>query len=342
MSPAMYGADADALDRLAQQMGQAADSLERSSSRITAALGSSPWRGRDAQTFRSHWNSNDRRLLTECARALREAATNLARQSAEQRRASASHGSGPSVAVFFARPPGGGSDGHGGGIRWSPGLGPLAALPGAVAQMWDKSAFATVAAVAGLSGPLSFMAANKAVVGDYTKSWHKMIDLAEAVRLPRGGRLPDDLMRFKKSDFLQSLQPQLHPFSKFLNNVDSVVGRASPILNGLSLMSHAQEIGESVGQDGGFGYRSAIATSETGADVLKMSKNPVSYLGGVAVQTWTEVAKAVKSNADEGNFTAEAVDRLVTYVPQFGWKDWRDVATGTVKDLVSPLQRIVL
>lgn len=332
----MHGADADALDRLAQQMGQAADSLERSSSRITAALGSSPWRGQDAIAFRSHWNSSDRRLLVECARALREAASNLAHQSAEQRQASGSDGSGSTRSGLTGGTPGGASGGALGGGKWVPGLGILAALPGAMGQVWRDSDLAKVAAAAGLSGPLSFVAANKAVVGDYTKSWHRGLDLGKRLGLP------DDLLRFKKSDTLQFLQPKLHPFSKYLDAVDSTMGRVSPILNALNLAGHAQEIGESVAQDGGFGFRSAVATSETGADALKMSKNPVSYLGGMAVQSWTEVAKAVKSNADDGNFSVEAVDRLVTYVPQFGWKDWRDVATGTAKDLVSPLTRILL
>ncbi|MDO5684120.1 MAG: hypothetical protein Q4G46_15015 [Propionibacteriaceae bacterium] len=89
----MVGAAPEELERLAAAMGQAADRIDGGVRvRIGSQLRSSPWRGRDADHFRSDWSSSLNPQLLRTAQWLRDADTQLKQQAREQREASQAGG----------------------------------------------------------------------------------------------------------------------------------------------------------------------------------------------------------------------------------------------------------
>lgn len=84
----MTGADADALDRAAEEFARAAERLRSGCSRVERQLHSAPWNGRGADAFRQEWNARRRVELAAAADFMERAGTTLRRNAEEQRSAS--------------------------------------------------------------------------------------------------------------------------------------------------------------------------------------------------------------------------------------------------------------
>jgi hypothetical protein len=85
----MFGADADALDAVGKQMGDAADRLEAIQKLTRSSLYGSPWSGNDAVTFRGDWDGPHTQRLASAADFLRDLRDRLIANAKEQRMASA-------------------------------------------------------------------------------------------------------------------------------------------------------------------------------------------------------------------------------------------------------------
>ncbi len=86
---ATWGADPDALDRLAAQMDAWATLLARHRVTLNAHIHSAPWRGQEADRFRQTWNSRLSPSLVGSVNALHAAQGSLKQNAAQQRQASA-------------------------------------------------------------------------------------------------------------------------------------------------------------------------------------------------------------------------------------------------------------
>lgn len=84
-----WGADADALDLLAQQLDGHARELEQIYRSLGAQLHAAPWRGPAADRFRSEWSTVHARAFTQLTGFLRQAAKVIHANASEQRAASA-------------------------------------------------------------------------------------------------------------------------------------------------------------------------------------------------------------------------------------------------------------
>ena len=87
------GADVEQLRKAARIFRQKADYLESSISQgVSHQIGTSPWKGSDAQSFRHQWQSDLAPKVRQVAAALRTNADALTRNAAEQEKASANTG----------------------------------------------------------------------------------------------------------------------------------------------------------------------------------------------------------------------------------------------------------
>jgi hypothetical protein len=93
----VVGADVDQMRALARTLNQAADRLEAASATVTGSLSSVPWRGPDAERYRSQWHGQSRATMRSVAGALRDAATTVERNAGDQEHASAATGSADSA-----------------------------------------------------------------------------------------------------------------------------------------------------------------------------------------------------------------------------------------------------
>ena len=92
MPTTMLGADADELERIANTLRAAADELDGHAGSVTATLRSVAWVGGVATRFGSNWHGGHRPRIASTAQYVRDAATQLDRNAAEQRRASQAAG----------------------------------------------------------------------------------------------------------------------------------------------------------------------------------------------------------------------------------------------------------
>lgn len=104
----VVGADVDQMRALARTLQQAADRLEAASVAVTGSLSSVPWRGPDAERYRSQWHGQSRATMRGVAGALRDAANTVERNAGEQEHASAATGSTLTKSTLQVLP--GGSD----------------------------------------------------------------------------------------------------------------------------------------------------------------------------------------------------------------------------------------
>jgi hypothetical protein len=90
----MWGADVERLDALARDLTAAAASLESIGRTVGGRMGSVPWAGRDASTFRDDWQSRHAAALRAAGETMRSAASALQAHAKEQRKASEASGGG--------------------------------------------------------------------------------------------------------------------------------------------------------------------------------------------------------------------------------------------------------
>ncbi len=84
-----WGADADALDRLAKLLDSKALELERIHRMLGVQLHAAPWRGRSADRFRSQWSTVHTRAFDQSTVFLRQASKLMHANASQQRAASA-------------------------------------------------------------------------------------------------------------------------------------------------------------------------------------------------------------------------------------------------------------
>lgn len=100
------GADTDALVRTAGVLTDAGGRLDATVGEVGGAIAAVRWTGADADRFRREWHDTVRREVAGVSRSLRAAAADVARQVAEQERASGAAGvaavGGPASAVVSA------------------------------------------------------------------------------------------------------------------------------------------------------------------------------------------------------------------------------------------------
>ncbi|MEV7131315.1 hypothetical protein AB0N24_00355 [Arthrobacter sp. NPDC093128] len=95
MAGNLWGADVAQLRTLAQQFGKTSDSLLQQSTQLSNQINNNPaWKGQDAVTFRSDWNSSHRALIQRTALALKQESKKLLTQAEEQEKASTGGGDG--------------------------------------------------------------------------------------------------------------------------------------------------------------------------------------------------------------------------------------------------------
>ncbi|WP_458111643.1 WXG100 family type VII secretion target [Arthrobacter sp. R1-13] len=96
MTGNLWGADVAQLRTLAQQFGQASESLQQQSTLLTSQINNNTsWKGNDALQFRSNWNGNHHALLQRAADRLKEESKKLLENANQQEKASdAAPGSG--------------------------------------------------------------------------------------------------------------------------------------------------------------------------------------------------------------------------------------------------------
>lgn len=86
-----YGMDIEQVRQLANQLGQKAQTIDEVISTITNQLGSTDWKGPDADQFRNDWNGTLTTQLRNVAQALRDAQQRANKNAQEQEQTSNSH-----------------------------------------------------------------------------------------------------------------------------------------------------------------------------------------------------------------------------------------------------------
>ncbi len=96
MAGNFYGADVAQLRQLAKELAAGSTRLSDLGQQLSRAVASSPWKGTDADRFRSDWSSQHLRVLKAAAAGMEKASRTALRNADEQDRASARN-SGPGV-----------------------------------------------------------------------------------------------------------------------------------------------------------------------------------------------------------------------------------------------------
>lgn len=320
---AQVGANPDEMRRTAGLLASAAQRLDETSRQLTALLMASPWQGPAAGGFRADWNRHHRSGLAAAQEFLRRGHDTLLANADQQEQTSAPDAPVRPGGIWSATQ----TDGRS-ALTFPAGL---FALFGAMGRTWQDGTIARLLAVGDTAGLLAFISSNASVTGRYTDAWRQVIRGAQV------WGVPSSWLRFKSSPVLQGLHRVLHPGEGLLRRTSKVFDAVGPAGLALSLFGHADRVGDAMGR--GDRVSAGVWLAEGTADLLKASKNPVSYLGGAAVQSWTEVAKAVRENTDAGNFTRQEWNRVVGS----GWRVWGGAVADTLtKSLPGMLGRIVL
>jgi len=101
-----WGANADQLEAVATALGRAADLIDQNRVRINSQVHHAPWRGAEADRFRSDWDQIHVRRLISAAGFLQEARTRLQQNAADQRAASESLTGGAASRSLASHPAG--------------------------------------------------------------------------------------------------------------------------------------------------------------------------------------------------------------------------------------------
>lgn len=92
MQAAVWGNDAEALQRLAQAMANAASAMDNLRARLSSQLQHCPWHGSDAESFVQDWANRLAPSLAKAVQSLRDTEHVLRRNAQEQVAASAASG----------------------------------------------------------------------------------------------------------------------------------------------------------------------------------------------------------------------------------------------------------
>ncbi|RYC11054.1 WXG100 family type VII secretion target [Nocardioides zhouii] len=290
----MIGADPDALDRLAGDFDRGASSLEATVLRIRVAVVANPWAGPRATRFRNDWDHRHGPQLKRTAGFLRGAAKELRIQAQQQRQASSAGGG--SIA--------GQSTGGGGGYSRD------RAVPTSPLEFWDnfQTKFQQEFGVLGILGATGALGRNASLVGRYPKGWEDLLRKSRDLRLPKNVPLPKELGP-RASDFLKYKRSFNGIFSVngLGQKVDNIpgLGKLDKFLGRAGLASAAAELATNP---------TPLGVSKTVAAALKTSKNPVGYLGGMALSSLNMAADAGK----DVDWSPEAFHNTVDFVRSNG------------------------
>ncbi|MCG7592731.1 hypothetical protein [Mycobacterium sp. PSTR-4-N] len=97
---ALVGADTDQLRQLSRTFAHAADRLDGMCGEVTGRLASASWVGPDADRYRSQWHGESLALMRAVVAALRDAASAIDRNAAEQDQASSGAAGLPTGSLF--------------------------------------------------------------------------------------------------------------------------------------------------------------------------------------------------------------------------------------------------
>ena len=87
---AMIGMDIEQVRQLANLFGAKADAINDIITDINSRLGTTEWKGTDAEQFRNDWNSNLTTQVRNVAQALRDAQQKANKNASDQEQTSAS------------------------------------------------------------------------------------------------------------------------------------------------------------------------------------------------------------------------------------------------------------
>lgn len=85
---AVAGMNPDEVERVAHELAQIADEMERSVALVGDRVMNAPWEGSDARRFKDHWWPEHRGNVVEVARGIRALATAAMNEASQQRAAS--------------------------------------------------------------------------------------------------------------------------------------------------------------------------------------------------------------------------------------------------------------
>lgn len=282
-----HGMNVDAVQSIAKGLATQAEALGTIVRTTDAAVRSiqSGWQGRDSEEFASFWNRHHRQALINLEGSIRDLAT-LAKDNADaQAQKSGSF----------------------------PGASP-AGLPQGIKDLftdrWPKSFLENLDKLQSVLGAWGVLGANASLVGRYTDNYH---DFAALLGKLSNGAISFDDLAYKGvladhftvggvGDFLSK--------SKILDGI----GKVSTVLN---MYEHLSQIvhGDSPAEQWGGGV-------EVLADLFKTSKNPVAYLGGMAISSVDmAVQEGIKADwSEEGRLMVfdEIVKNPGVIVEEFG------------------------
>ena len=318
MVQGMVGADAQALDDLARQLGEAARALDSLTGRLSAQVSHAPWHGAHADRFRSDWSRSYRRELVSAVAFLRDGERTLHRNAADQRAAS----------------------GEAGGTAWSGGLfgvgGAVAGSSRAGGSFVDGVATAGlgVASAAFLTrlnsrldpwskylldpagktvDVLQRLSDSKMVSGRYSNAWH------EVMKVGSSHGIPQEFLKFKQSPVTHFLHPANHAFG--------LIGTGlSAVSLGIGTVTAAADFGQ-------HHYMSAgLDAASVAAGAIKGHGGVTGYVAGVALQTWVQVGRA----AQTVDWSAQGMHEL----QQASLSDWGSALGSAVKQMPGQLWTI--
>lgn len=261
----LRGMDVDEVQRIAARLDQAARQVDAVVGAVDSIIRQldDVWMGDDLTTFHGWWSSTHRPAVSHVSADVAAWTTELRRQAQEQIETSGSTRTGPPRLGGWP----GGVPGLGGGRPFD-----LSRIPDLIAE-YGPGAF-------GILGTLS---GSRFAVGRYTKGY--------AAFLSGLGPKADAFFRYKRSSLLQWID-RGNISGSLPASTRGLIDRGSKLLGGVG-------VGLSAGMAGAAFERGDMAeglvqSGTAAASGLKMSKNPVAYLGGVAVQAWTEVGDAAR------------------------------------------------
>lgn len=306
---ARIGMDAGVVRQAASAIDSTARDLDHVVGSVNGLVGeiAGNWFGEAATEFHENWVHRYRGALTALVAALHDYAHKARTNADAQDRASSMAGAGSAgVGGAGARVGGAGSGGGG----WGAWLSPVA-----------------------LAGPglLSLMEAAPPDVGRYPKSWEKLLKAAPQSwnnvlkHAPAGFQrqfadLPDDVLRYKRFGIVHDL-----------NDLRGFVSAAGKVSEGVDIASHGYDIAQdlrshdlvSAGFDGAHAAAGALKSSKLGA---------VGYLGGAALETWTQVGE----EARQVDWSWHGMSEVMQASPS----DWASAFGDSVKQMPGRLLKI--